>query len=221
MLGVSVSCVVLILIYRFLGFQWYHDDLANNGNKIVGCGRLNHMKTKTFARILPLLTLISVLLSACAVDQQATPQATLPIMDPPVVETPTIAFPTRVLPDKFDQLTPIVPIGKEPIDMTPISPVDLPANLQEVAEQALTVLAEKLSIQKDQIALISVQAVVWSDSSLGCPQPDMNYLMVLTEGYRVVLAVDDTPYYYHANKRGYGILCESPNPPYSEGAVDR
>jgi hypothetical protein len=49
----------------------------------------------------------------------------------------------------------------------------------------------------------------------------MNYLMVLTDGYRVVLAVDDEPYYYHANQRGYGIFCENPNPPYSEGAVDR
>jgi len=94
-------------------------------------------------------------------------------------------------------------------------------NFQDVANQVMIALAEKLSIQKDQIALISVQSVVWSDSSLGCPQPDMNYLMVLTDGYRVVLAVDDEPYYYHANTKGYGVICESPNPPYSEGAVDR
>ena len=137
------------------------------------------------------------------------------------METPSLPVPTRVLPEKFDKLTPIAPIGKDPIDMTPISLDELPAELRQVAEQAMTVLAEELSLQKSQIEVISVQSVAWSDSSLGCPQPDMNYLMVLTEGYRVVLAVDGEPYYYHANKNGYGIICESPNPPYSEGAVDR
>ena len=148
-------------------------------------------------------------------------EATLPPQGGVVPADPTKEIPTRELPEKFEQLTPIVPVGKEPIDMTPISPADLPVNFQDVAEQAMTALAEKLSIQKDQIALISVQSVIWSDSSLGCPQPDMNYLMVLTDGYRVVLAVDNEPYYYHANQKGYGVICESPNPPYSEGAVDR
>jgi hypothetical protein len=145
----------------------------------------------------------------------------MPAQDTEIPVNPTGEVVTRELPEKFDKLTPIAPIGKEPIDMTPISPADLPINLQDVANQAMIALAEKLSIQKDQIALISVQSVVWSDSSLGCPQPDMNYLMVLTDGYRVVLAVDNEPYYYHANQKGYGVISESPNPPYSEGAVDR
>ena len=179
------------------------------------------MKTKIFPKILLITFLMTTIMAACATYQEPSPAATLPPQDIEIPVNPTREFATREVPDKFDQLTPIAPIGKEPIDMTPISPADLPVNFQDVANQAMTELAEKLSIQKDQISVISVQSVVWSDSSLGCPQPDMNYLMVLTDGYRVVLAVDDEPYYYHANKRGYGIFCESPNPPYSEGAVDR
>jgi hypothetical protein len=161
------------------------------------------------------------MMAACATYQEPAADATMPPQVTEIPVNPTREIASRELPDKFDKLTPIAPIGKEPIDMTPISPADLPVNFQDVAEQAMIALAEKLSIQKDQIALVSVQSVVWSDSSLGCPQPDMNYLMVLTDGYRVVLAVEDTPYYYHANQRGYGLICESPNPPYSEGAVDR
>lgn len=164
---------------------------------------------------------MATMMAACATYQEPSPAATPPPQDTEIPASPTREVATREVPDKFDPLTPIAPVGKEPIDMTPISPADLPVILQDVADQAMTELAEKLSIQKDQISLISVQSVVWADSSLGCPQPDMNYLMVLTEGYRVVLVVDDQPYYYHANKKGYGIFCENPNPPYSEGAVDR
>jgi hypothetical protein len=179
------------------------------------------MKTKTLPKIVLMFSLVSIVFAACTTYQEPAPAATIPAQDTVVPAVPSQEIPTRELPEKIKQLTPIAPIGKEPIDMTPISPADLPINLQDVAYQAIIALAEKLSIQKNQIALISVQSVVWSDSSLGCPQPDMNYLMVLTDGYRVVLAVDDEPYYYHANQRGYGIFCENPNPPYSEGAVDR
>lgn len=164
---------------------------------------------------------MATMMAACATYQEPSPAATLPPQDIGIPASPTREVATREVPDKFDPLTPIAPVGKEPIDMTPISPADLPVILQDVADQAMTELAEKLSIQKDQISLISVQSVVWADSSLGCPQPDMNYLMVLTEGFRVVLVVDNEAYYYHANKNGYGIICENPNPPYSEGAVDR
>ncbi|MBE0686678.1 MAG: hypothetical protein IH585_11840 [Anaerolineaceae bacterium] len=179
------------------------------------------MKTKILSKIVLMFSLVSIVFAACTPYQEPDPAATIPPKGTEIPANPTREVATREVPDKFDQLTPVVPIDKEPIDMTPISPADLPVNFQDVAEQAITALAENLSIQKDQIALISVQSVVWSDSSLGCPQPDMNYLMVLTDGYRVVLAVEDQPYYYHANQRGYGLLCESPNPPYSEGAVDR
>jgi hypothetical protein len=179
------------------------------------------MKTKIFPKIILVTFLVATIMAGCATYQEPSPASTPPPQETEIPARPTREVASREVPEKFNQFTPIVPIIKRPIDMTPISPADLPVNFQDVADQAMTELAEELSIQKDQISLISVQSVVWSDSSLGCPQPDMNYLMVLTEGYRVVLAVDEEPYYYHANKRGYGLFCENPNPPYSEGAVDR
>jgi hypothetical protein len=179
------------------------------------------MKTKIIQKFAIFATLITILLSACSTVPEAIPTTPEPVEEVPILPSETLLVPTRELPDKIEQLTPIAPIEKEPIDMTPISPSDLPANLKDVVNQAISELAEKLNVPSDQIDLISAQAVVWSDSSLGCPQPDMNYLMVLTDGYRIVLAVDDEPYYYHANQRGYGIFCDNPSPPYSEGAVDR
>ena len=179
------------------------------------------MKTKNIQKFAIFATLITILLSACSTLPGAIPATPEPVQEFPLLQTETRLIPTRELPKKIDQFTPIVPIDKEPIDMTPISSSDLPANLQDIVNQAISTLAEKLNIPSNEILLISAQAVVWSDSSLGCPQPNMNYLMVLTDGYRIVLAFDDEPYYYHANQRGYGIFCDSPNPPYSEGAVDR
>ena len=179
------------------------------------------MKTINLPKIILLLSLVTIILTACATYQEPSPIATIPPQGTDVPATPTLEIPTRELPDKIDKLTPIAPIEKEPIDMTPISPADLPANLQEVVNQAISALVEKLSIDPEEIQVISAESVVWSDSSLGCPQPVMNYLMVLTDGYRVVLTVDEQPYYYHANQRGYGLFCDNPSPPYSEGAVDR
>ena len=179
------------------------------------------MKTKNLPNIVLLFSLMAVIITACTTYQEPAPAATIPPQDTVMPAVPSQEIPTRELPDKFGKITPINPIEKEPINMTPISPADLPANLQEIVNQAISAQAEKLSIDSDKINVLSAQAVVWSDSSLGCPQPDMNYLMVLTDGYRIVLAVEDQPYYYHANQRGYGLFCESPSPPYSEGAVDR
>ncbi|MBW6475240.1 MAG: hypothetical protein K0B14_19085, partial [Anaerolineaceae bacterium] len=117
------------------------------------------MKTKILPKIVLMFSLVSIVFAACTTYQDPAPAATIPPQDTEIPVNPTREVATRELPEKFEQLTPIVPVGKEPIDMTPISPADLPANFQDVADQAMTAMAEKLSVQKDQIALISVQSV--------------------------------------------------------------
>ncbi|MDX9851161.1 MAG: hypothetical protein RBT01_11680 [Anaerolineaceae bacterium] len=179
------------------------------------------MKTKITPKIVLITFLVSTIISACTVYQEPVPETTIPAQDTPVPVTPTQQVPTSEAPDKNEPLTPIQPGGKAPINLTPISPADLPANLRELVNQSTSELAEALDIDENQIVLASAKSVVWSDSSLGCPQPDMNYLQVLTDGYQIILSADDNLYYYHANKKGYGIFCENPSPPYSEGAVDR
>ena len=122
---------------------------------------------------------------------------------------------------KGDQLTPTEPADEDSENMTTINPSDLPPALQQVVNQAISTLAEKLSIEESDVLVLSAQSVTWSDSSLGCPQPDMFYLQVLTDGYRVELSGDNQSSFYHANTRGSGLLCENPSPPYSDGAVDK
>ena len=60
--------------------------------------------------------------------------------------------------------------------------------------------------------MVSAQAVEWPDGSLGCPQPGMAYLQVITPGYKLVLAAGGQEYSYHAATEGEFFLCENRAP---------
>ena len=77
----------------------------------------------------------------------------------------------------------------------------------DLLQALLNDLAKRLGIPVDQITVVHSQAVEWNDSSLGCPQPGMMYLQVITPGFRVVLAAQDQLYNYHTGHRGSFILC--------------
>jgi hypothetical protein len=50
--------------------------------------------------------------------------------------------------------------------------------------------------------------VIWSDASLGCPEPDQSYAQVEIQGVVIRLRVAGTFYDYHATPDGEPILCE-------------
>ena len=172
-------------------------------------------------------SLLGLLFAACLPTQQTTlmPSASVAestVTQPaqPQIEPTHKAKPTLELPPKIRDLTPISPIIGDLEKMTPISPQDIPPHLKDIADQAISVLAEYLQIENAEIAILSIKAVTWSDSSLGCSQPGINYLQVLTPGYHVLLSAHDQYYSYNANKTGYGLICENPNLPYSEGVTE-
>ena len=80
-----------------------------------------------------------------------------------------------------------------------------------VANLAIDALAAELEIARERIAVQSVTAVNWGDSSLGCPRPDMAYLSVVTPGHRVTLLAEGKLYSVHeANNRAF--VCRQPQP---------
>jgi len=97
--------------------------------------------------------------------------------------------------------------------MTPNPTTPNTPNLQSLIEKAKADLAQRLSISVDQINGIEAQAVIWSNSSLGCPQPGMMYTEVLTPGYLILLNANGQDYEYHAGKGSDIFLCENPLPP--------
>jgi len=52
-----------------------------------------------------------------------------------------------------------------------------------------------------------VKAVTWSDTSLGYPQEGMEYAQVITEGYQILLEVEDQLYEYHTDNKNVVVLC--------------
>jgi len=82
------------------------------------------------------------------------------------------------------------------------------SGLQSLIEEAKEELAKELSIVITQIKLLEAQEVVWSDSSLGCPQPGMRYKQVPEDGVLIVLEALGIVYEYHyGGSRGL-FLCE-------------
>jgi len=97
--------------------------------------------------------------------------------------------------------------------MTPSLPTPVDAGLQNLIEMIKTDLASRQAVAVEEVTLLETMAVEWSDSSLDCPQPGMDYLQVITPGYRIVLQVNDQSYEYHTNRDAYFVYCENQVPP--------
>ncbi|NIN69986.1 MAG: hypothetical protein GTO63_35950 [Anaerolineae bacterium] len=96
--------------------------------------------------------------------------------------------------------------------MTPASTpaateVEPPAKAEQAILLAREDLARRLGLAPEAIRLVSVEAVEWSDASLGCPQPGMMYAQVITPGFRVVLEAEGQTYEYHTDTGRLVVLC--------------
>lgn len=80
----------------------------------------------------------------------------------------------------------------------PVATVTPPA-LTDLQAAAREVLAERLSVSADTLALVSDQEVQWSDASLGCPEEGMMYAQVITPGHRITFSYDGKHYEVHTS----------------------
>jgi hypothetical protein len=111
------------------------------------------------------------------------------------------------------QEIPISPTEGDATQMTPSLPTPADPGLQSLIEKAKEDLAQRLAISVTQSNLVEVAEIEWSDSSLGCPQPGMDYLQVITPGYLILLEVNAQTYEYHSNRDTYFVYCENQSPP--------
>ena len=85
--------------------------------------------------------------------------------------------------------------------------INVPAEAQPAVLAALNDLAQRISVELNQIMIESFDIVEWSDSSLGCPEPGKMYSQVITPGYRIMLKSGDMTYEYHANQGDRVVYC--------------
>ena len=91
-------------------------------------------------------------------------------------------------------------------------PTSSKPGLQVLIEKTKEDLAQRLSVPITQITLNEATEAEWSDSSLGCPRPGMDYLQVITPGYLIRLEVNTQIYEYHSNRDTYFVYCENSSP---------
>ena len=99
----------------------------------------------------------------------------------------------------------------------PMPKVTFSPELQTTADKATTILSDALDVSPDDITILEVQRVEWSDASLGCPESGMMYAQVITPGYLVTAEVKGEEQMVHMNEKGHGVVCppERAQPPIS------
>ena len=75
----------------------------------------------------------------------------------------------------------------------------LPDGSEDALEAALDDLTGRLSLDKSAVEIVAVEKRMWSDTSLGCPQPGMMYAQVITPGFLIQLKAGGKVYTYHAS----------------------
>lgn len=73
--------------------------------------------------------------------------------------------------------------------------------------QAIDTLADYLSVDTGDILMVSMTAVDWPDSSMGCPKPGYQYLAVITPGHQATLKVGEKAYRVNMAK-GQAEVCD-------------
>jgi hypothetical protein len=117
---------------------------------------------------------------------------------------PTVAMPTPTLANPAQ-----IPLGNTPM------PVDTPSSpppAQKFVDLAKQDLANRLSVDVDQIAVVEATPIVWPDAALGCPSPGKVYAQGRVPGYRIILEANGMEYVYHADQTGQIVLCPEMNP---------
>lgn len=104
---------------------------------------------------------------------------------------------------------PVTPTGTpEPSVAAP--QLDAGETPQSIFDSVLADLMMVAAPADAEITVVKSEAVIWSDGSLGCPQPDVMYTQALVEGYQVIFAVGDKLYDYHISDSGFFVLCNNP-----------
>lgn len=140
-----------------------------------------------------------VVLSACA---QAMPTLlpTLTLVPSTATLLPTAIPPTET-PDAglFSPETLLTPTVNAPTDASDNSLAENDPIAAELTTLAQARVSDETDLPTTRIRVVSVEAVRWTDTSLGCPQADQDYQATEIGGYRIVLSAGENSYIFHTD----------------------
>jgi len=90
-----------------------------------------------------------------------------------------------------------------------LEPIPITLELRPLIEIAVNDLADRISIEPDQIELINITEATWQNTSLDCPQQGGIYEQVINQEYSIILKGNDEFYEYHTDFNHLVIYCRS------------
>jgi hypothetical protein len=92
-----------------------------------------------------------------------------------------------------------------PLDPTPNPPE--PGLPETITDPILADAATRLGVTVADLTLASAEPVTFPDGGLGCPLPDLNYVQVPVDGYKVVVQAPGKQLDYRGRTAGDFRLC--------------
>jgi hypothetical protein len=79
-------------------------------------------------------------------------------------------------------------------------------NNEQAIKLAMLALSQSLQLNEKDMVIEKITPVQWADTSLGCPQPGMMYAQMITEGFKIIIKVEDKVYPVHTGA-GRAVVC--------------
>ncbi len=87
------------------------------------------------------------------------------------------------------------------------TPVDTRAVPKAIVTRLTKKVADESGVSVDDVVIERAEAATWGDSSMGCPQPNREYLQRIVQGYWLVLHAGGQEYDYRVDKNGGEQRC--------------
>ena len=139
--------------------------------------------------LVAMVLLIAIAVLGCQAPPAAGgPQGTSSPKPEPASPTPKASVPG---PEPGTPTPGPAPAGPEPA---------VPEQARALVDLAKSDLGKRKGLPAEQIRVVSIEEVDWSNGSLGYPKPGMVYIQVIIPGYRIILTDGAQTYEYHTDQ---------------------
>ena len=155
------------------------------------------------------LILLGLVVSGCGDQPTVTPTQPASVLPPTTGPTVTVAktgpgVPTTTVPASLT----VGSVTATPVTTNVTPEGAIPTEVKPAYQAALTDLTKHNQVTASGVKLAGYQVTQFSDSSLGCPQPNTMYSQVITPGYILNLEANGQTFEYHTNLAGTrAVLC--------------
>ena len=104
--------------------------------------------------------------------------------------------------------SPLTPTGPQTLPPPPPPGGDPAATVPaDLMEKVRADAAGRAGVAPSAVQVVSAQVQSWNDGSLGCPEPGMSYIQVMTEGYQIIVSAGGQTLDYRTSDRGAFKVC--------------